>query len=318
MGWVTLLPFEEQKEGTIRFGFSLTCGRNKEDFYTKSQEELDKWLDALESICILRDMVDDFAIIRQIGQGGQSQVFLAQNLNSGELVAVKHFDKQRFLNHPRRIQSLANEIETLRTLEHSRVLKLYRVYESRQAVDLVTEFIPGETLFDSLSSQGFFSPSEFDRFIQNFLELLAYLSSQNVLHRDLKPENIMVPDPSARGDFKLIDFGFATKWTGQAIQESCGSLGYMAPEIVCSHPYGQTVDVYSAGMIFYVVAVGYSPFYATSKKEVLRLNAKNHISFDRSWETVDCKVSRLIKGMTSTWPSQRKGAKELRTEFMES
>lgn len=125
----------------------------------------------------------------------------------------------------------------------------------------------------------------------------------------------MIPNFNSRGDFKLIDFGFARKWTGVAIRETCGSLGYMAPEIIRTYAYGHTVDVYSAGMVFYVLTVGYSPFYAETREEVQRLNAQNDISFERSWKDVDDKYIRLIRDMTSTFPSQRKAAAQLIAEF---
>lgn len=151
-------PFEEQTGGNTRFGFSLIYGRNREDFYAQSQEDLNNWLEALEQVCILRNVEFDFTIIRQIGLGGQSKVLLAKNIYTEELVAIKHFDKGSLAKHPKRIEGLAREIETLRHIDHPWVMKLYRVYEDNQAVDLVTEFIPGETLFTSLSSHGHFSP----------------------------------------------------------------------------------------------------------------------------------------------------------------
>ena len=314
--WVTLKPFEERTNGSLRFGFSLFSKSFQQDFYVKSQEDLNQWLDCLEQICILRDITEDFTLIRQIGSGGQSDVYLSISLTTGKEVAMKHFDKRRFINHPKGLAALANEIDILRRISHPRVMKLYRVYEDDQAVYLVTELIPGRTLLRSLNIEGTFLPSEAKQFVQNMLDLFTYFTAEGILHRDVKPENIMIPDSATRGDFKLIDFGFATNWTGTDIKESCGSPGYMAPELMSEHSHGQSVDIYSAGMVFYVLIAGYSPFYATSRSEVLRLNAENSITFGDKWKVVDIAYIELIESMTATDPRQRKSVALLKAAFL--
>jgi serine/threonine protein kinase len=229
---------------------------------------------------------------------------------------MKHFDKRRFINHPKRLVAVANEIAILRRISHPRVMKIYRVYEDDQAVYLVTELIPGHTLLQSLNAKGTFRLSEAKQFVLNMLDLFTYLTAKGILHRDVKPENIMIPDSAARGEFKLIDFGFATNWTGAEIKDSCGSPGYMAPEIMWEHSHGQSVDIYSAGMVDYVLIVGYSPFYATKRSEVMRLNAENSITFGDKWVGVDCAYIEMIESMTATNPSQRQSVPLLRAAFL--
>jgi len=314
--WVTLKPFEERTGSTVRFGFSLVSFFKKEDFYVRSPEDLNSWLDQLEQICILRDITYDYTLSNKIGSGGQSEVYLGESLRSEEKVAIKHFDKRRFINHPKRLEALAKEIEILRRISHPRVLQLYRVYEDDQAVYLVTELIQGKTLYDDLCAHGIFSLPQAEAFITNFLDLLVYLARQGILHRDIKPENIMIPDCTARGDFKLIDFGFAMQWTGVQIEQSCGSPGYMAPEIIWTRSHGQSLDVYSAGMVFYVLIAGCSPFFATRRSEVIRLNAENDVTFGQQWTAAKGKFRSLIRDMTCTDPSLRKTAAQLKSVLL--
>jgi len=314
--WVTLKPFEERTNNGIRFGFSLVTATKKEDLYANSQEDLNVWLDQLEQICILRDITDDFTLSNQIGSGGQSEVFRGESIRTGVEMAIKHFDKRRFINHPKKLEALAKEIDILRRISHPRILQLLNVYEDDQAVYLVTELIPGKTLYDDLRTHGIFAVLEAEIFITNFLDLLVYLARQGILHRDIKPENIMIPDCTARGDFKLIDFGFATQWTGVQIDASCGSPGYMAPEIIWTRSHGDTLDVYSAGMVFYVLIAGCSPFFATRRSEVIRLNAENDVTFGQQWTAAKGKFRGLIKDMTCTDPSLRKTAVEHKSALL--
>ena len=314
--WTELFPFQEVKDGRDRFGFSLIHGGWKEDFLVENESELIEWLDFLERKCILSDVKDDFVFVKEIGRGGQSRVFLGHSTGTGELVAIKQFSKSRFLTHPRRVEALVNEVEALRRLDHPRVLKLHRVYEDSKSVCLVTEYIQGVTLLQSLCTTGQFSLSETDEFVINFLELLAYLSAQGVLHRDFKPENIMIPNGTGKRDFRLIDFGFATTWTGQTISDSCGSIGYMAPELLVNHEHDNTVDIYSAGIIVFILVAGYSPFYATSREKVQKLNVKNEVSFDSRWDAVHERYKRLISSMVNTDPRLRKSALQLKAEFL--
>ena len=313
--WTELYPFQEFKDGVIRFGFSLIYGQEKQDFYTQNEEDLTQWLDVLEEVCILRDIRDDYDIVRELGAGGQSQVFLAFSKRTGLQYAIKQFSKKHLNQAQKRIEALVQEIETLRLLDHPRILKLHRVYEDEKTICLVTEYVSGGTLYQSLSTGGTFSSEESETFVTNFLDVLAYLAGRNILHRDLKPENIMIPSSSHRGDFKLIDFGFATTWKGTPLHDSCGSAGYMAPELIKTREHDESVDVYSAGIVLYVSIVGFSPFFSRDRKEVLRLNARNKVSFDERWEGIQERFIQLIRDMTAAKSQRIKTAAQLKTEF---
>jgi serine/threonine protein kinase len=122
----------------------------------------------------------------------------------------------------------------------------------------------------------------------------------------------MISNPADRSEFKLIDFGFAKKHNDHEIIDSCGSPGYVAPEIITCHRHGPTVDIYSAGILFYVVLAGYSPFFSHDKKEVLKKNALSQLTFGKKWEAIDPKFPRLISAMTNLVPTQRASVEELK------
>ena len=311
LDWVKLSAFEEPTPQGTQYGFTLQSTNFTMDFYTATQEELGLWMDHLETCCVLTDLEEDYSVVRKIGAGGQALVYLGESLVSGRQVAIKSFTKLELKREPKRLDSLVKEVSLLRKLSHPCIVRLYQVYEDRDAVSLVFEYIPGEELYQSLLHQGRFTPSESRLFALNFLDLLSYLQANHILHRDLKPENIMLPDPSNRSNFKLIDFGFAVEYTGQVMEDSCGSPGYLAPELLIDRRHGPTVDVYSAGVIIYVVACGCSPFFAKTRKEVLKLNIAGEIRFHR--RRPEEQLVQLILSMTAFDPLQRGSIAHLQT-----
>ena len=310
--WVTVLPFTEYIDNRVCYGFSLKYRDEKVDFYTETEEELEAWVRALEKTSIMQDIEDDYRIGEVLGTGGQSIVYSGLDLDSGIRVAVKCFDKLLLRESEKRFIALVHEIEVLREISHPRIVALYKVYESLSHVQLVMEFIPGQELFDYLSLAGALSESEARGFMLNMLEVLKYMEDSSVVHRDLKPENIILTDSNDKSQFKIIDFGFATKYLGRELRDTCGSPGYVAPEIILRHQHGPTVDIYSAGIVFYIILCGYSPFYSTKKAEVIKKNAKNEIPFLGVWAQVDPKIVKMIKVMTNFNAKQRTSAGELR------
>lgn len=310
LDWTTLSPFEEHSEAVIKYGFTLKSKGEIVDFYTNTAEELTTWVDYLEAYCVLTDIDDDYTVIRQIGVGGQAHVYLAQSQSSGKLVAIKRYTKVYLMEQTKRLESLVKEIQILRKCSHPRVVQLYQVYEDQGIVSLVMEYVPGEELYQNFLHHGRFHASEAKLFAANLLDLLEYLESVHILHRDLKPENIMIPDHRNRADFKLIDFGFAMEYTGLPISDSCGSPGYIAPEVITERRHHASVDLYSAGIILYVALCGHSPFFAETRKEVLRLNAAGVIQYDV--HRPEEKLVQLIVSMTAFDPLQRGSIPHLR------
>ena len=310
LDWTTLAPFEERSVAGIKYGFSLKAKGETVDFYTITAEELSIWVEFLEVYCVLTDIDDDYTLIRQIGVGGQAQVYLAESLSSEKRVAIKRYTKVYLMEQAKRLESLVCEIKILRKCSHPHIVQLYQVYEDEQVVSLVMEYIPGEELYKNFLHHGRFHSSEAKQFSANLLDLLEYLESVHIVHRDLKPENIMIPDHTNRADFKVIDFGFAMEYTGQAICDSCGSPGYIAPEVINERRHDASVDLYSAGVILYVALYGHSPFFAESRKEVLRLNAAGVIRYDV--HRPEEKLAQLIISMTAFDPLQRGSIPHLR------
>lgn len=311
--WATVVPFTEGKEKELRFGFALKYREERREFYVGNEEELETWMQALERTCILQDIEEDFSIGEVIGTGKLSVVHSGTNLATGEHVAIRIFDKEELKTCEKHLLALVNEIKVLRELTHSRILALYRVYESLTQVLLVTEFTPGKSLLKQIALSGVFTASEAQEFIQNLLELLKYLEAHSVLHRNITPEHLILTDPMDKTQFKLRSFAFATKVSGRKLRDVYGTPGYMAPEILLRRPYGPTVDLYSAGVVFYVILRGFSPFYSAISTETIKKNVKNEIFFDDLYAKMDAKWVKLVETMTNSVAVLRTSASDLLT-----
>ena len=311
VNWKVIEPFTETNGKEKRLGFRLYGNGVHEDFYTKDLSSLDKWIEAFSKICIFQDLDNDYEIIKEIGTGSTSQVYLANDLENSQKVAIKKISKREHLTEYRRIVNLLDEIEILRKLTHPAVSKLHKVYEDEEFVSLVLDYVSEEDCFERLDRLDKFSEKESARFIKNLLLTVKHIHSKGIAHRDIKPENIMM-SPQSNIDFKLIDFGYACKdiKKNKATQR-CGSPGYMAPEIFKGKPYGPEVDVFSIGILLYTLLSGIAPFWGEKSKEVLKKNLKCKIEYPADfWGNISILAKDLVMQMTAPDPEDRITVKE--------
>ena len=312
MSWATVEPFEDKDDKQSRFGFRLKCGEWGDDFYVSDSGELDQWLLALAQVAIMTDLKNDYEMLGEIGRGGQSIVYMAVDKANGGKVAVKSYAKPTLLRSLKRKNSLRSEIDILRTISHTSLLRLHRVYESASSIDLVTDYYEGQVLSTALSTP--FTETEALGFMVKLMDILQYLESEHIVHRDIKPANIVLTNPADRTQFQLLDFGLALRCEGTDLCDTSGSPGYFAPEILRKRKHGIKADIYAAGIIFYTLITGTNPFLSPSCSETLRRNCENDISFNSQiWQGISSPVISIIRVMTNLNPDQRMSARDLST-----
>ncbi|XP_064945264.1 CBL-interacting protein kinase 1-like isoform X1 [Musa acuminata AAA Group] len=198
---------------------------------------------------------------RTLGEGNFGKVKYARNVVTGQAFAVKILDRKR-------IQSLKiddqikREIGTLKLLKHPNVVRLHEVSASKTKIYMVLEYVNGGELFDKISLKGKLSEKEGRRLFQQLIDAVSYCHDKGVYHRDLKPENVLV---DAKGNIKVSDFGLSAlpQHLGNdgLLHTTCGSPNYIAPEILSNRGYdGARSDIWSCGVILYVILTGYLPF----------------------------------------------------------
>lgn len=172
------------------------------------------------------------------------------------------------------MQNLINEIEILRLLKHESTLKLYRVYEDTDFVHLVTDLATGEDLLTRLLKRKKFSELDASGLMLNLLSAINYIHSYRYVHRDLKLDNILMVDADDDTKIFVCDFGLAIEVTGAFLHNKVGTPGYMAPEVIHGPHYGTKIDVFSCGLILYMLLSGISPFPGCNTDDILNKNIK--------------------------------------------
>jgi len=139
---------------------------------------------------------------------------------------------------------------------------------------------------------------------------LSYTHSKGIVHRDLKPENILLKSKDSDSQIKIADFGFAKQATDDcSLSTMCGTPGYVAPEILRKEKYGTKADMWSMGVIIFIMLGGYPPFYADSPRKLLRLSKTGVFSFDPEyWENISDGVKDIIRDLLGIYPSKRPSA----------
>ncbi|KAK4760543.1 hypothetical protein SAY87_005436 [Trapa incisa] len=209
----------------------------------------------------VKRLVGKYEVGRTIGEGTFAKVKYARNTETGEPVALKILDKDKVLKH-KMADQFKREIETMKLIKHPNVVRLYEVMGSKSKIYIVLEFVTGGELFDKIVNHGRMREDEARRYFQQLINAVDYCHSRGVYHRDLKPENLLL---DSYGCLKVSDFGLSA--LSQQVRDdgllhtSCGTPNYVAPEVLNDRGYdGATADLWSCGVILFVLLAGYLPF----------------------------------------------------------
>ncbi|NWV67327.1 DAPK3 kinase, partial [Malurus elegans] len=182
-------------------------------------------------------------------------------------------------------EEIEREVTILQQILHANIVKLHDIYENKTDVVLILELVSGGELFDFLAQKESLSEEEATRFIKQILDGVNYLHSKKIAHFDLKPENIMLLDKNIPiPHIKLIDFGLAHKIEdGVEFKNIFGTPEFVAPEIVNYEPLGLAADMWSIGVITYILLSGASPFLGETKQETLANITAVNYDFDEEF-----------------------------------
>ncbi|KAI5618487.1 serine/threonine-protein kinase SIK1 isoform X1 [Silurus asotus] len=202
-----------------------------------------------------------YEIIRTLGKGNFAVVKLARHKVTKTQVAIKIIDKTRL--DASDLEKLKREVKIMKLLNHPHIIRLYQVMESKNMLYIVTEYANNGELFDYLACNGHLSEEEARKIFCQILSAVEYCHKCRIVHRDLKAENVLL---DSNMDIKLADFGFGNFFVpGKPLNTWCGSPPYAAPEIFKGKEYeGPQLDIWSLGVVLYVLVCGSLPFDAAS------------------------------------------------------
>ncbi|XP_054244114.1 death-associated protein kinase 2 [Indicator indicator] len=230
---------------------------------------------------------DAYEIGEELGSGQFAIVKKCRDKSTGVEYAAKFIKKRQSRASRRgvRREEIEREVTILQQILHANIIKLHDIYENKTDVVLILELVSGGELFDFLAQKESLSEEEATRFIKQILNGVNYLHSKKIAHFDLKPENIMLLDKNIPiPHIKLIDFGLAHKIEdGVEFKNIFGTPEFVAPEIVNYEPLGLAADMWSIGVITYILLSGASPFLGETKQETLANITAVNYEFDEEF-----------------------------------
>ncbi|KAG0314609.1 hypothetical protein BGZ99_007964 [Dissophora globulifera] len=194
---------------------------------------------------------------------------------------------------------LDTEISVLSKVRHPNCVSLLELFETEDAVYLVTDLAQGGELFDQLLKKGFYGESDAARLVHQILMGVEYLHTMGVVHRDLKPENLLFKDKSENSRLMITDFGLSKVLTGgnDVLMTACGTPGYVAPEVLEQIGHGKPVDMWSVGVIAYTLLCGYTPFWGEDQPSLFESIMSGEYEYEQEyWKD----ISQLAKSFIDT------------------
>ncbi|KAM3261903.1 hypothetical protein ACQJBY_052542 [Aegilops geniculata] len=223
--------------------------------------------------------VGPYELGKTVGEGSFAKVKIAKDTRNAATCAIKVLDRNHVLRH-KMVEQIKREIATMKLIRHPNVVQLHEVMASKSKIYMVLEFVEGGELFDKIVNSGKLGEDEARRYFHQLINAVDYCHSRGVYHRDLKPENLLL---DSYGALKVSDFGLSafspqTKEDG-LLHTACGTPNYVAPEVLADKGYdGMAADVWSCGIILFVLMAGYLPFDDPNLMTLYKLISRANVS----------------------------------------
>ena len=255
-----------------------------------------------------------YRVIRELGSGQFGKVYLAEHRTTKERRAVKEIDKRKAEKLGGSQSKFIAEVEIISRLDHPNIIKLYEMYEDPKKYYIVSELCTGGELFDYITDRGHLSESIAANIMRQLLSAVSYCHQNHIVHRDLKPENLLLDSVTKDGsaiNIKVIDFGTSCLiGNNQKLKQRLGTAYYIAPEVL-SMNYNEKCDVWSCGVIMYILLSGTPPFGGQTDDEILRRVKTGKFTFAHEcWRSISESAKSLIKRMLTMDPKTRISATE--------
>ncbi|PIN15745.1 Serine/threonine protein kinase [Handroanthus impetiginosus] len=247
-------------------------------------------------------LMQKYELGKLLGQGTFAKVYHARDIKTGLSVAIKIIDKEKILKVGM-IDQIKREISVMRLVRHPNIVQLYEVMASKTKIYFVMEYIRGGELFNKVA-KGKLKEDAARKYFQQLISAVDFCHSRGVYHRDLKPENLLLDE---NGNLKVSDFGLSalveSKRQDGLLHTTCGTPAYVAPEVINRRGYdGAKADIWSCGVILFVLLSGFLPFHDSNLMEMYRKICKAEFKCP-NWISPDAR--KLISKMLDPNPNTR-------------
>ena len=230
--------------------------------------------------------------------------------NPKRYYAIKSIRKKNLTNTD--LNDMLNEVEIISKLRHPNIIKFYETYHDEKYFHIVMEYCKGKDLFEKINQYGFISENIVKKIISKLVHAISYCHSKNLTHRDLKLENILFLNNDMESEIKLIDFGLACKYEpNKKMTTFAGSPYYIAPEVL-KGKYDNKCDIWSIGIITYVMLTGILPFEGETNDEIFNKILTKEVNFEHpNFNIISNEAKNFIKLCLEKDPNKRISAQKL-------
>ena len=302
------LEFEGKKYLSITILY-----QQEKSYYFDNEEDFKIWFEKLNTAVQNKSLFDKYEVKQKIGKGKFGLVKSGINKETKKPVAIKIMAKK---NMDKSDMELAKvEIDILKIAQHPNIIKLYDVFENENYIYIIMEYCSGGDLLSYFEYHEYELPeAKVCEIVHKLSMAVYYLHSYGIVHRDLKPENILMTDLSSSADMRLLDFGLS-KIVGndEKCTEPYGTLSFVAPEVLQGKPYDKSVDLWSIGIITFLLLCGYLPFDDKhSEREIARQTIQDPVPYENKiWSKLSPEAKTFVDGLLQKKPEKRYTIKEV-------
>lgn len=242
---------------------------------------------------------------KTLGTGSFATVKAATKKDDQSRWAVKCIKKESLA--PEDEQALQDEVSILQQVSHPNIVRLHEVFDCPKTFYMVMEVMSGGELFDRIVEKEKYTEEDARVLVQKMAQAIKYCHDMGIVHRDLKPENLLFQDETEESEIKIADFGLAKLVTSENMMETaCGTPGYVAPEILSDMPYGKEVDLWSIGVITYILLCGFPPFFDDNNAALFTAIKQGKYDYPSPyWDSVSDGAKALIDKLLVVDPAKR-------------
>ncbi|KAI5601357.1 hypothetical protein POPTR_001G097400v4 [Populus trichocarpa] len=260
----------------------------------------------------MEDVRNTYTFGREVGRGQFGVTYLVTHKETKQHFACKSIAKRKLINRDD-IEDVLREVQIMHHLTgHRNVVELKGAYEDRHSVNLIMELCEGGELFDRIITKGHYSERAAANLCRQIVTVVHNCHTMGVIHRDLKPENFLFLSTHEDSPLKATDFGLSVFFKpGDVFKDLVGSAYYVAPEVLRRN-YGAEVDIWSAGVILYILLSGVPPFWGETEQAIFDSILRGHIDFSSDpWPSISSSAKDLVKQMLRADPKERISAVEV-------
>jgi len=290
----------------VAFGIRLESDEMSRTLYARDAAERKQWMQWLTLESKHESIEDEYKTLNKVGEGRFANVFRCQHKKTGRFYAVKVIDKMEVDDSDK--EGLRAEIAILRLCSHPFIVSMKKVYETKENIYIVMEWMEHGDLFKEICRQKFFPEEVARHVIQQLCSAIRYCHLRGIVHKDIKPENLLVERlENSYIRIYVTDFGLSQfAKPAEGLKDAAGSVAYMAPEMIDSDTFDKSVDVWGIGVIAYVLLCGGLPFFDRDEIELMNKIVSKPVTFtSKRWDKVSKEAQDFIKKLLEKNPKKR-------------